>query len=76
MAPDELEKLMEGDASWLELSNTLYNRAPAIVAMWRALECALDEREQEYGRLPDGAPHWSVRARTALAAMQEPDHVN
>ena len=32
-----------------------------------ALQIALDEREQEHGRLPDGAPHWSVRARAAIA---------
>jgi len=35
-------------------------------ALRAALESALGEREQVYGQLPDGATHWSVRARALL----------
>jgi hypothetical protein len=40
--------------------------APELV---EELMAALDEREQQYGALPDGAPHWSVRARALLARI-------
>ena len=38
----------------------------AAAELFEALEAALDEREQDHGRIADG-PHWTVRARAALA---------
>lgn len=47
-----------------EANANLIASAPEL---YEWLEAAVDEREQEHGSLPDGAPHWSVRARAVLA---------
>jgi hypothetical protein len=68
---DELAMSVEGrehHASWFaDIDHPDARLIAAAPELLEELEAALDEREQQYGAMPDGSPHWSVRARAAIA---------